>query len=54
MSVKGTPKIGARVQCQSCEAELEVVWLSPLELDWPVDDYEDEYDDEFDSYYGED
>ncbi|MBX3048585.1 MAG: hypothetical protein KIT46_03770 [Anaerolineales bacterium] len=45
ISVKNTPKIGARVQCPACDAEFEVVWLSPLQLDWPVDDFEDEYDD---------
>lgn len=46
ISVKATPKIGLRVQCPSCEAEFEVVRLTPLELAWPVDDYEDEVEDE--------
>jgi hypothetical protein len=38
------------VTCSRCDAELEVVWLDPVELDWPfIDDYDDEedyYDDE--------
>jgi lysine biosynthesis protein LysW len=38
------PRLGQRVVCKSCKAEVEVVWLDPLELDWPVDD--DEFDDE--------
>jgi alpha-aminoadipate carrier protein LysW len=36
------PKLGKLVTCKECGAELEVVWLDPLELDWPID--EDEYD----------
>ena len=47
------PKMGQMVKCPRCDAELEVVWLDPLELDWPfVDDYEDE--DEEDYYYYDD
>jgi lysine biosynthesis protein LysW len=46
----GAPKLGQRVTCESCQAELEVVEVSPLELDWaydePVDDWEEEEDDE--------
>ena len=44
------PKMGSLVKCPDCEAELEVVWLDPVELDWPFDDdddyEEDDYDDE--------
>jgi hypothetical protein len=42
------PKVGLRLSCRSCSAELEVIEVSPLELDWaydgPIDDYEDEGD----------
>ncbi len=38
VSVKGTAKIGMNVTCKSCDTELEVVWLDPLELDWPMED----------------
>lgn len=42
-------KLGTLVVCDQCDAELEVVSLKPLELDWPLDDLEDEDDfDEFD------
>ena len=46
------PKVGDRIVCSSCESELEVVEVSPLELDWafddPVEDWEDEDDDVMD------
>ena len=39
------PRVGQRINCRSCGAELEVIETSPLELDWaydgPVDDWED-------------
>jgi hypothetical protein len=53
VNVKGTTKIGLQVTCKSCDTELEVVWLDPLELDWPMDEYEGEMEDELDSFYDE-
>lgn len=48
--VGSQPRIGKLVECKSCSAELEVVWLDPLELDWPMmeddDDYEEDVEDE--------
>lgn len=45
-----TPKLGQRVTCESCGAELEIVEVSPLELDWaydePSDDWEEEEEEE--------
>ena len=42
------PKMGQAVRCSSCGAQLEVVWLDPVELDWPFDDDEgDELDDDY-------
>ena len=38
------PKMGQRTVCSACDTELEVVWLDPVELDWPYDE-DDEYDD---------
>lgn len=38
------PRIGQQVSCNNCGSELEVVWLDPLELDWPVIDYEEDED----------
>jgi alpha-aminoadipate carrier protein LysW len=42
------PKIGMLVTCAECGAELEVVWLNPLELDWPFID--DDWDEEKEAY----
>ena len=44
ISIKGTPKIGMHVTCRSCDSEVEVVWLDPLELDFPMDEFEGEED----------
>jgi lysine biosynthesis protein LysW len=56
----GKPKFGQRLSCPSCSAELEVISIDPLELDWAYDwewdedeeedddDYDDDYDDEYD------
>ncbi|MEJ2211717.1 MAG: hypothetical protein P8129_22145 [Anaerolineae bacterium] len=44
------PKVGQRITCRSCGAELEVIEASPLELDWaydgPVEDWDDEDEEE--------
>ena len=49
ISVGSQPRIGQQVTCTSCNSQLEVVWLDPLELDWPMLDYdEDEEQDELD------
>jgi lysine biosynthesis protein LysW len=45
------PRVGQRVKCPSCSSELEVVWLDPVELDWPYD--EDEFDEDDESDYNE-
>lgn len=37
------PRIGKLVLCAGCSEEFEVVWLDPLELDWPMID--DDFDD---------
>ncbi len=45
-------KMGQQVRCRSCNADLEVVWLEPVELDWPYD--ESDLDDVFADYEGDD
>ena len=46
--LKKPPQTGQLVTCNHCGTELQVVWLDPLELDWPyMDDY-DEDDEEYD------
>jgi hypothetical protein len=32
--LQGSLQIGVRIYCQNCEAELEVVNLAPVEVDW--------------------
>ena len=47
------PKMGTLVSCSDCDAKLEVVWLDPVELDWPFDDDDDDDDADY-SYEDED
>ncbi len=47
ITIGGRPRIGQRVTCPACRAELQVIWLDPLELDFPFDD-EDEFDEDED------
>ncbi len=51
VSIGLNPKMGQRLFCPQCSTEVEVVWLDPVELDWPYDDDgdDDEYD-EFDEW----
>ena len=41
-----SPKIGQHVACPNCKMQWEVIWLDPVELDWPYleDDGEEYYD----------
>jgi Zn-finger nucleic acid-binding protein len=45
-------KVGQRLICPNCDAELEVIHLSPLELDWafdePASDGEEEEEESWD------
>jgi lysine biosynthesis protein LysW len=60
VQVSEKKKLGDIVFCDQCDAELEIVSLKPIELDWPLDDYdaededgwddEDDDDDDFDDY----
>jgi alpha-aminoadipate carrier protein LysW len=43
VAVRSRIRLGQDVVCPNCDAELEVVGMEPLELDWA---YDDEYDDE--------
>jgi len=38
------PKIGQKITCLECEADLEVIEVNPVELDWVF--MEDDLDDE--------
>lgn len=48
--LKTTNKVGDIIFCQNCDAELEVISLKPVELDWPLDDYEDEMVKEYEDF----
>lgn len=58
--VGNNPKIGENVVCAHCGAESIVVWLNPIELDLPYDDFTDDDDDyaynyeDDDTYYDDD
>jgi Zn-finger nucleic acid-binding protein len=46
-------KVGSRILCPGCDAQLELVSLIPPELDWPFDDGIDYYSPDEDIYYSE-
>ena len=48
ITVGTQPRIGQQVVCNYCGSTLEVVWLDPLELDWPMMEYEE--DEDFEEY----
>ena len=52
ITFKEKPRMGRLITCAECGAELEVVWLDPLEVDWPYIDYLD--DDEEEEVYSYD
>jgi alpha-aminoadipate carrier protein LysW len=46
---RSNPRIGQKLSCSVCDAELEVVGINPLELEWAIDDdYDDDDDDDWD------
>ena len=44
--LQGLIRIGRKVICPNCDAELEVIETDPVELDWVYDEDESEKDDE--------
>jgi alpha-aminoadipate carrier protein LysW len=44
ISLGPKPKEGQTVTCPDCGADLEVISLDPLELDWAYSDVEEEWD----------
>jgi len=44
--IETKPAVGQQVTCPHCTAGLEVVHLSPLELDWAFVEGEDEWEDD--------
>jgi lysine biosynthesis protein LysW len=54
VSIYTKPKMGQKVKCNTCESDLEVVWLEPVELDWALEGFDDEDDDDALDYVEED
>jgi len=49
-----SPRKGQRISCFKCGSQLEVVGLSPIELDWAYDEDPDlRMDDDIDQEYTE-
>ena len=46
IALRSTVRMGQKVVCPNCDAELEVVETEPVELDWAYDDDFDDDDDE--------
>ena len=50
----GTPSLGQRIYCETCEDDLEVVSLEPLEVDWVIYGSDDDGDDDEEWEYDDD
>lgn len=46
VNVGVSPRLGQRINCPHCDAELEVIEVSPLELDWAYDEDEVEWEED--------
>jgi lysine biosynthesis protein LysW len=42
-----SPREGASITCRECGTELEVISVSPFEVDYPLD-YDEDWDDDLD------
>ena len=45
VKMKANSKMGETLSCTACKANLEVIWLDPIELDVLIDDDEMDVDD---------
>jgi lysine biosynthesis protein LysW len=48
IELEGRARIGQKVTCTHCGADLEVVGVDPVELDWADEDEAEEWDEELD------
>jgi lysine biosynthesis protein LysW len=46
------PKKGQMVTCPKCSAYLELINISPIELDWAIEDEDDQPDEAYDERSG--
>ena len=49
VEISGRVRLGQKIVCASCGAELEIASVNPLELDWATEDDADDWqeDDDF-------
>ena len=47
VAIPNNPRIGQQVMCRHCETDLEIIEISPVELDW-VNEDDDDWDDDWD------
>ena len=40
------PRVGTRLTCPHCDAELEVIDINPVELDWVYEESDEDWDDD--------
>jgi len=41
---QASPKVGLKFACPNCDANLEVVSVNPLKLDWDDEAFDDDWD----------
>jgi alpha-aminoadipate carrier protein LysW len=39
------PQMSAMIECRECGQELEIISIDPLEVDFPLEDWEDDRED---------
>lgn len=47
------PRLGGSVSCPDCSTDLEVISVSPLEVDYPLDSGDDDWEDDDDDGDGD-
>jgi alpha-aminoadipate carrier protein LysW len=51
ITLNAKPAVGQKLTCPHCDADLEVISVEPLELDWAYDwEWEDEEEDDEEDY----
>jgi alpha-aminoadipate carrier protein LysW len=51
ITLNPNPVVGQKLTCPHCDADLEVIGVDPLELDWAYDwEWDDEDDEDDDDY----
>ncbi|MGD9049790.1 MAG: lysine biosynthesis protein LysW [Anaerolineae bacterium] len=48
ITINPSPRVGKRLTCPHCDADLEVISVDPVELDWVYEESDDDWLDEED------